>query len=251
MPIIIPPFTPYQAPLIPIRGLWNNPPPEGDRFIPVEIDWGVTTGIGMAVQIAITAFSPVEFSQIVALNVDNGRNGADVDFLFADTGRQLTVPAYCQGLFPVISNAMSFYVVSTGAATGDITVFEICNSLPPPIAIQPSEEQSHAAVPNLDLHTNGSTVLVPAGTTGTVQSFTLAIAGAATTAGAAGFQLVDGTGAVLYTQTIAIPNGSSNQTVPVTGVRLRFINGLNAVIGSSNVPAASANVAINLYYSVP
>lgn len=249
MPIVVPPFVPYQAPLIPIRGLWNHPPPEGDRFIPVEVDWGVTTGLGMAIQISITAFSPVEFSQVCALNVDNGRNGADVDFLFPDTGRQLTVPAYCQGLFPVISNAMTFYVVSSSANVGDVTVFEICNSVPPPVAILPSQEQSHAGVSGIGLAANSVNPLIPAGIVGTLQGFAITLFIPAGATGAATISLQDGTGAGIWA---TFANGAATeQTVQInqSGLRLRFVNGLNFVVASSTLSAG--NAVATVYYAVP
>lgn len=248
MPIVVPPFVPYQAPLIPIRGLWNNPPPEGDRFIPVEIDWGVTTGLGMAVQISISAFSPVEFSQVCALNVDNGRNGADVDFLFPDTGRQLTVPAYCQGMFPIISNAMTFYVVSQGANVGDITVFEICNSIPPPVAILPSQEQSHANQNSISLTANGSTPVVPAGITGTVQSIAMVLTNSGATQVSANIFLVDGANNLIWAEGMSLP-AESVTPINLTGLRIRFTNGI--VFNVTSAGAGTAFATVNIYYSVP
>jgi hypothetical protein len=250
MPLTIPPFVQYQAPLYPIAGRWNRPPPEGDKFIALEIDWGVTVPQGLAVQVALNS-GPVEFSQIVAVSVDNGRNGGDVSFIFPDTGRQLTVPAYAQGVYPVFSSALTFYVVSEASATGDVTQFEILNSMPPPVSVLPSQEQSHASVSGLDLHTNGTTTLVPPPTTGTIQGLVLAIAGSAATAGVADFVLQDGTNAVVWHQTITIPVGVYQQTIPMSGLRLRFYNGLFAVLSLSTVPAGAANMSINLYYSTP
>ena len=96
MPIVVPPYVQYQAPLYPLRGLWNSVPPEGDRMVAAEIDWGITTGPGMAVQFQLSGNSPVAFSQIVAMQVDNTSNNSDVQFLFPDSGYTLVVPAYTQ-----------------------------------------------------------------------------------------------------------------------------------------------------------
>lgn len=251
MPITIPAFAQYQAPLVPLRGLWHAPPREGDRFVNIEIAWGTFGANTRAVQFALSGNSPVALSQIVAMSVDNSRCGSDVDFLFPDSGFVLTVPATNQGVYPVFSNALMFYAISASAAAGDITVAQVLNSMPPPVTIQPPELQSHASAPNIDLHTNGTTVIVPAPTAGTIQSFNLAISGAAATAGACTFQLIDGAANVLYAQVITIPSGIYALSVPVTGVRLRFVNGLNAVISSSTVPVSSANVVVNVFYSVP
>jgi hypothetical protein len=250
--LTLPAFVQFQAPLFPLRGLWDTRPNEGDKFINAEIDWGTPGLSGVScVQFQLSGNSPVAFSQIVAMSVDNSRCGSDVDFIFPDSGFILSVPGYNQGVYPVFSNALMFYANAPLAVAGDVTIVQILNSMPPPVAIQPSEAQSHAAAPNIDLHTNAATALVPPPISGTIQAFTLAISGAAATAGSAFFQLIDGTGAVLYSQQITIPTGNYSQTVPVTGIRLRFINGLSAVISGSTVPASSANIVVNLYYAVP
>ena len=74
----IPAFVQYQQPMFPLRGLWNNAPPEGDYFINCTLDWAAVDAT--AVQFSVAGNSPVALSQIVALAVDNSRCGADVDF---------------------------------------------------------------------------------------------------------------------------------------------------------------------------
>lgn len=250
MPLTIPPFAAYQAPLIPVAARWRTPPVEGDKFIPCEIDWGVTVAAGLAVQFALNA-GPVEFTQICAFSIDNGRNGSDVSFIFPDTGKQLTVPAYAQGVYPVFTNAATFYVESSSAVTGDVTVFEILNSMPPPVSVLPSQEQSHASGGSVPLNVNATTALLPAGTVGTLQAFSLVLniqTGAA--AQSCTITLQDGTGAVLWAQGFAYP--ASTQTVLTinqSGLRLRFVNGLNIVISSTTMTAGA--VTANLYYSTP
>jgi hypothetical protein len=108
MPLSIPAFDQYQSPMFPLRGLWNCVPREGDKFVNVEIDWQTTTKT-TCVQFSLSGNSPVALSQIVALYVDNGRSGSDVDFIFPDSGFVLTVPAHNQGMFPVLTNALMFY----------------------------------------------------------------------------------------------------------------------------------------------
>lgn len=249
MPLTIPPFVAYQSTLVPIAGRWNKAPIEGDKFIACEIDWGITVPIGQAVQFALNA-GPVEFSQIVAFSVDNGRCGGSASFLFPDTGKQLTVPSNAQGVYPVFTNSLTFYVLGENVLAGDITVFEILNSMPPPVSVLPSQLQSHASITGLSLTTNGVGVVIPAGISGTLQNFTLIVSGGSTTAGVCDFQLVDGTGSALYHQTITVPAGYVSQSVPVTGLQARFVNGINAVVTLSSGITAG-NVSINAYYSVP
>ena len=249
MPLTIPPFNQYQSPIVPLRGLWNSAPPEGDKFITAEIDWLVTT-TQQAVQFAVSANSPVSFSQIVALAVDNSRSGADVDFVFSDSGFVLTVPAHNQLVAPVFTNGLMFYVVANGAVASDITTFQVLNSMPPPVAWQPTVEQNHANVAGIGLAA-GTTAIVPAGVNGTLDTFSISVEvneGAA--AGVAQLQLNDGAAHALWSGTI---NAAANavQTFPfnISGLSLRFFNGINFVIAGSTLTGGLA--IVNVYYSTP
>jgi hypothetical protein len=249
LPLTIPPFDQYQSPIVPLRGLWNAAPKEGDKFITAEIDWLVTTK-NQAVQFAVSANSPVSFSQIVALAVDNSRSGADVDFVFSDSGFILTVPAHNQGVFPVFTNGLMFYAISTAAIAGDVTTFQVLNSMPPPTYIAPSDEQNFAGLLAGNLAVNGSNVVIAAGVNGTLHtiSITAAIAEGAT-AGTAVLQLFDGTGRELWLTVLNAPaNGVIDPTFPVTGINIRFVNGVNAVISGSSL---AGTLVVNLYYSQP
>lgn len=252
MPLTIPPFAAYQAPLIPIAARWRTPPVEGDKFVPCEIDWGVTVAAGLAVQFALNA-GPVEFTQIVAVSVDNGRNGSNVSFIFPDTGKQLTIPAYAQGVYPIFSNAMTFYVESTSAVSGDVTVFEILNSMPPPVSVLPSQAQNNATSTGIAIGTNGTSQIVPTSViAGTLNAITIDVsAQAGATAQTAVVTLQDGLGHVLWSTGINVAaNGALDQAYSLSGLSVRFFNGLAIVIGSSTI-SGGGFVSANVYYSVP
>jgi hypothetical protein len=248
MPIVIPAFVQFQAPLFPLRGLWNVKPAEGDRFVNAEIDWAVTTGALNAVQFALSGNSPVAFTQIVALSVDNSRCAVDVDFLFPDSGFVLTVPGYNQGVYPVFTNALMFYAVATGAAVGDSTILQVLNSMPPPVAIQPSMEQSVAAVSNVNLAVAATTPLIPTGVSGTIEAFSLLFTSASAAAGGVTVQLIDGTARQVWGAGIALQPESS-ASVNLSPLRIRFYNGLNAVVSNTTLTIAGGNFTI--YYGVP
>ena len=245
MPLTIPPFTQFQGPLFPLRGLWNRPPPEGDYFVNAEIDWGSQNTA--AIQFALSGNSPVAMSQIVALYIDNRRCGVDTDFLFPDSGFLLTVPAHAQGLFPVLTNALMFYVIAQGAASADVTIVQILNSLPPPIPLVPSQAQNNASAAGIGI-ASGSTVLVPAPTNGTLNNISLSIDIGAV-AGNVVVSIQDGTGASLWTQvftgTAANP---TNVQVDLSGMAVRFRNGLNLVLINS---ALTGFIDANVYYQTP
>lgn len=245
----------YQAPLVPLRGLWNNAPLEGDKFVSCEIDWGVTTSDTNCVQVQLTSNSPVAISQIVALNVDNSRCGSDVQFLFPDSGSVLVVPAYNQGLYPVFTNALQFYVTAPNAGNGigssDVTFFQVLNSIPPPVAVQPSQEQTSSAAQGITLASNSITALVNPPTDGTLTGFQILASGAAGgTPSSAEITLSDGLGHVIWAGWIAF-NENQFTAVPITitGLRQRFYDGLFFTIGGSTVTQGTAT--INIYYTVP
>jgi hypothetical protein len=252
VPIVVPPFTQYQAPLVPLRGLWRHEPPEGDRFVSCEIDWGITSGPYNCVQFALSGNSPVALSQIVALNVDNSRNGSEVQFLFPDSAAVLVVPPFCQGLYPVFTNALTFYLTSSLASVGDSTVFQILNTIPPPVAVQSSQQQSFTSAGDISVAEVGITVLVPAPTTGTLQSFSLIATAPDAPAGpqAAQIQLQDGTGRILWTGYM-FWNAGSMASVPidVSGLQQRFYQGLYLNVTSTNIVGGVAS--FTAYYSEP
>jgi hypothetical protein len=244
MPLRIPPSAQYQAPMFPLRGLWNHKPDEGDRLISVEIDWGVYPA-GQAVQFQLSGNSPVAFSQIVALTVDNARCGSDVQFIFSDSGQILQIPAHTQGTFPVFTNGLSFYCVALNAGTTDVTCAVIHNSMPPPIQMLASSAQNSAVAAGLAV-ANGTTPIVPAPASGTLNGFSFDVIGGST-AQAAQFSLVDGAGHTLWSNVIQGP--ATNVSQPVGGINTRFFNGLSLVIGNNSLVGASVN--LNVYFTVP
>jgi hypothetical protein len=250
MPLSIPAFDQYQSPMFPLRGLWNCVPREGDKFVNVEIDWQTTTKT-TCVQFSLSGNSPVALSQIVALYVDNGRSGSDVDFIFPDSGFVLTVPAHNQGMFPVLTNALMFYASAPTSALGDVTIVQILNSLPPPIPIVASTLQNHAAVSAIPL-VNGSTIVVPQSVGGQVNNGTLnsgVVILDVTTAGSVQVSLTDGLGASLWSaQLPAI--GVGIVSLPVGPISVRFIKGVNFVVASVGGGLAGT-ASVNLYYSTP
>jgi hypothetical protein len=249
MPLTIPPFAQYNAPLTPLRGLWNNPPPEGDMFVSAEIDWLVSPPAN-AVQFSLSGNSPVAISQIVALAVDNGRCGADVSLEFPDTGFELVVAARNQGVYPVFTNALMFYAIAPAALLGDVTILQILNSMPPPIPIAASTALNHASIADVPLQTPQTTVVIPATTNGTLRQVAINVdAVTTTTTGDAVITLKDGTGAVLW-QTEVSQAASTTQlyqfNVPIN---VRFSQGVTLTIGESGFTGNW--VMGNLYYSTP
>jgi len=251
MPLTVPPFSQFQGQLIPLRGLWNKRPAEGDYFVNAEIDWGSQNTA--AIQFALSGNSPVALSQIVSLYVDNRRCGVDVDFLFPDSGFLLTVPGHAQGLFPVLTNALMFYCIATGAALPDVTIVQILNSRGPQIALIPSQASNNVALGGISALANASTPLLPATVSGSINTIGLSIelnGGAA--GGSVQVSLQDGTGGVQWMNFFSVPaNGVVVFPVNLSGLNVRFRNGLNLVVSASSGLIAPSNIDVNVYYSSP
>ena len=250
MPLTIPAFNQYQAPMPPLRGLWRRPPAEGDFFCNAEIDWFVTTSQS-AVQFSLAGNSPVALSQIVALAVDNGLSGADVDFLFPDSGARLTVPAQNQLVAPVFTNALMFYASAPNAQVGDRTVFQIFNSMPPPVAWAASRTQNTATVEGIAL-TDGTTQVVDPSISGTLNGFNFSVTiESDASAGSAAFNLIDGTGKRVWAGIVVAPaSGVATIPINVSGMSVRFSGGLSIVI--TNVTDVTGGfVVANVYFATP
>lgn len=252
MPFTVPSASAYQGSLFPVRGNWHYKPPEGDKVIGIEIDWSSYTTDAVAID--LSGNSPVSFSRIVALDVDNSANGLPVLFIFPDTGSSLPVPAYSSGVFPVNTNAQSFYAQCTGgvAAAGK-TLVQIMNSMPPPVALAPTYTQSFLGGALLPLDVAGTAQLVPVGVNGGLQAFDVSgtiIVGAGT--GNVRLSLTDGNARVLWgTNLGGATTDVVNFNLPVTGINARFANGM---IMHANAPvniAAGSVALINVYLGVP
>jgi hypothetical protein len=251
MPLSIPAFVQYQAPMPPLRGLWNSSPPEGDRFVNAEIDW-LTSPPGSAVQFQLAGSSPVAMSQVVALAVDNAASGADVQFIFPDSGFVLSIPARTSGVWPVFTNALMFYAASPNAILGDRTVFQAFNSMPPPVPVPPSSAQNHAVIAGIAM-ANGTTQLVPASVSGTLNSLAINVI---TEGGAAlaslQINIQDGAGHILWTGGVVVAaNQAGAETFELNNLNLRFVNGVQLIVLNAAGTFGGGYIIANAYYSQP
>lgn len=246
MPLVIPPFVQYQGTTVPLRGLWNQPPPEGDRMVGFEILWGTTTGGQICVQFNLAGNSPVAMSQMVAFAVDNTRCGTDCSFVFPDSGYQLVVPSFSQGIFPIFSNALMFYALAPGAEAGDVTIFAVLNSNPPPVAIPQTQEQQAANIGGISLAAPGTVAVIPPGINGTLNAATITVSSTTGATGSANVQLLDGTGKSLWQGSLA----PGTYTIPLTGLHVRFTNGVNFVV-EAGADMSDTVATVNAYYTIP
>jgi hypothetical protein len=250
--LTIPPAVNYPSPLAALPTRWPTTPVEGPKVIPCEIDWGVMGGPGHCVAINFQNNATLNVSQIVAIYVDNSQCGADVRFIFPDTSSTLTVPAYESGTFPVFTNGTYFYVLSPLVIPSDVTNFVIHNYMPPPVSNPKSEFQQSVSVAGISLTGVTNTVILPAGTNGTLEGlFSTASVVAATVAYNMQATLVDGSGATLLAASLggAIGVTGNYSLFNVTSANLRFQNGLRVV--TSGTFASGGQAIVNVLYRTP
>lgn len=260
MPLTLPPLQNYPSPIVSQVARWANPPAEGNRMVPCEILWGTMGGSGAlkGVNVQLDNNNEINFRQIVALSVDNSGCGADVTFVFQDTGDTLTIPAYApKTICEVFTNATSVAVIagfqSEVVLATDVTRFILHNSLPPPIAVPISEEQNVASVAAAVADGATPVQLVPVGTNGTLEG--ISVYRASPAAGIAGpaaqaWAIQDGTGKTFASGTFAGGNLSSWNVLllNMTNVRYRFSNGLAFVQSGGNL---GGTYSINTPYRTP
>jgi hypothetical protein len=243
MPITVPPFVQFQEPMFPLRGLWEKAPVEGPMFVNAAVSW--VNYPGGALQFALSGNSPVALSQIVALYVDNRRCGVDIDFLFPDSGFLLTVPAHDQGLYPVLTNALMFYMIGSGSETIDTTVVQILNSLPPPIALASTVANNVAAVAATGI-INATTVIIPATLSGKVNAMSLMI----DITSNATITIRDGTPTTVWAGIITdVAGGAGVVPVNLSDMNARFRDGLFLVV--TGAAGSIGFVTASIYYQTP
>lgn len=255
MPYQVPPAVNYPTPLVAIPSLVNRTPPDGERMVPVEIDWGTMGGADHCVAINLQNNATSNFSQIVALSIDNSDCGADIRFVFPDSGETTTIPAYSpKVIIEVFTSMTQFFVVagfnSEAVLNGDQTRFSILNFMPPPIAVPVTQEQAIAAVGTNA--TVASTQVVPATEDGTLEQAYMTFTSFSATAGNADWSLKDGTGKVLGIGRVANEGDQKTQLVifQLVGVALRFSGGITLEIDNHGLDS-DTQWNTNLYYRKP
>ena len=255
MALNIPPARNYVQTLVALPCILEKDPSEGKMIVPVEIDWGAMGGPNNCVSFNLFGLAAQTISQIAAITIDNSACGADVQFIFPDTGQTYTVPAYSPAdTFPVFTNQTNFFVSSPNALSSDTTRFGILNFCPYPSEIPITQLQNVAAVTGTALSSSTSSVtVVAAGTTGTIEGLNIFIA----TPGASiqyniALALKDGTGKVLFNaNTAAAAAATVNAPLAaITGMNLRFSNGIYLTqTGTSG--STGGTISVNLLYRTP
>lgn len=210
---IIPPlpvlYTPGGLVAIPIIG--KRDPPEGAMTVPVSILWATDAGPRKSVVIDLGTMRARVFSQIRTLYVDNLRNAAQVTILFSDTQFVIDVPAFSEGYFPVVTNALAFTAwAPTSIDATDATNIQIINILLVPGSVSSFAFQSQA------VFTQALSTNISSGTT---------------------------------TDTILLADGAPNAFGVILGWEFRLVDGWNSQGDDTVVLQIVSDDLLSVYYS--
>jgi hypothetical protein len=238
--------------LIAVPTRWDQAPVEGSKLIPVEVDWGTMGGASNCVSFNLQNNATLNFSQIVALSIDNSACGSDIEFVFPDTTETLSIPSYSpKTILPVFTNQTQFWLSCPSAQSEDITRFSILNSMPPPIAVPTTQEQNIASVQSIAGDAVAATPIISASVSGTLENVFLNWYGSGVSASNANWQLIDGSNNVLGSGVQQTISGAKtvNTALILSDVRIRFQNGVSLKV--TLAAAAGSLFSANLYYRTP
>jgi hypothetical protein len=104
-------------------------PAQGAQCVPISLDFSVNNQIDFDIVSEVNS-GIIDFAQ--SIWVDNSLNAAAVTFQFSQTGQKLVVPAYAQGIWPVIAPA-ALRCVATTTPAANLTVPIILLNVPMPM----------------------------------------------------------------------------------------------------------------------
>jgi hypothetical protein len=266
VPLTIPPATNYPSGINAAPSFSQDEPREGRKQIRVEIIWNTMGGADKCVSFDLDGTRSQSFSQVSTIKCDNSGCGADVTFIFPDTGETITVPAGAPLIVvPVYSNSKTFYVYAPNASPEDETRFIALNFYTSPTEVSASGSRSTLASANMNcLNAVSSVNLVAAGINGTLESLTWYYAqmfgfpNVQPNTSQGDFKLSDGAGTVFIAAYrvaayfSATPNQYSVPLLNLYDLNVRFRNGLIVTF----TPVASwgtGNLMLNAFaeYSQP
>lgn len=253
MGISVPPAINYQSPLVALPTRWDQPPNEGSKIIPVEVDWATMGGTSNTVAFNLQNNATLEFSQIVAISIDNSACGADIQFIFPDTSETLSIPAYSPKIIvPVFTNQRQFWLTAPNAESEDITRFALLNSLPPPIAVPTTQEQNFDVFINTNVAGSSNTQLLAAAINGTLENISVNFC-CGGDAGVSNFQwtIQDGNSNVIAGGQVRANANQNTPQLSLNDLRVRFQSGLKLIWTNSGNLGVNAVLPINLYYRTP
>lgn len=252
MSLNIPPAVNYPSPLVAVPVKWDKEPPEGSMLVNLQINWGTMGGANNCINVNMQNNATLNFSQIVALSVDNSQCAADITFVFPDTGETTTIPGYePKVIVPVFTNQTQFFIQSPSAQPEDSTNFSLLNTLPPPITVPVSEEQETVSFNNLAANGATAYTLIPGTVSGTVEGIHVLRTSPTASAGFQTFVILDGNSKVISGGQFDIASATADSNVVLLNLNpmhVRFNDGLFFDQGGVDVGGA---YCVTILYRTP
>jgi hypothetical protein len=107
-PLIPPLPVPFNGSINALSVAKSAGPREGNKSIPININWGFDAGQNYSVSVSLQSQQIVTISEIKTLYVNNVSNLFDVSIFFQDTQQYINVPAGSQGYYPVVTGLLQF-----------------------------------------------------------------------------------------------------------------------------------------------
>jgi hypothetical protein len=119
---IIPPLSvPYNGSINTLAVAKSAAPREGNKSIPININWGYDAGLHYSVKVSVQSQQIVTIQEIKTLYINNTSNIFDVSIFFQDTQQYINVPAGSQGYYPVITGLLEFTTYLTDSQQVETT----------------------------------------------------------------------------------------------------------------------------------
>lgn len=251
MTLLIPPSKNFSGPLVAVPSLMQDAPKEGRLQVPVTLEWTTAVvGADKCVSFNLQNNAAKNITQISTLKVDNSKCGADVVFIFPDTGDTVTIPAYLPAeVVPVFSNGMQFFVSAPNSNAVDVTRFQILNYHIEPDSVPASVAQQLGVSANLT-EDGGDHTIIANTVSGTINALYLraAIDDAGTLL--LNHIYIDGAGRVPGVGAVRIKNSVFNgDIIQQENMHFRFTGGL--VLSLSGGVAPVSLLSATVLYQVP
>ena len=164
------PITAWRGNYVSLPTPMLEPPPEGNRTVPVAISW-LQDAIAPAWAVHFNAREQREtpISQIAGIHVDNSFNSQACIVEFPDTQFQILVGPRSEAYYPVTTNGLEFFTwLETAPTQYDQTVIQVLNFLPPPVALIQAQAIAGGSGTVTQVGTGTGLTGGPINTTGTV-----------------------------------------------------------------------------------
>lgn len=246
---------PIGVPVNFVPSIIGKQPKEGHKSIPFLVNWSRPLASSLdTVSVNVQGNSPLDFTQIVSLIIDNSQCGASLDFIFPDTDVTLSIPAYAPyTVAQVNTRQLQFFVRALGPIASDVTSFSVLNYAADPLSVPATTEQQFASFADIFAQANTNQQIAAATVNGTIQHINIGYAVANDVSGGTQVATIQDGSRVLFRTRVATNNNASNINLSLlnfNNIALRFSDGLTFQIGGAE-NNLTGRYFLNILYRTP